>query len=120
MSQRHGEGAAPAQEPRPSHNTSRRHHNNSVKDSAGAGWLRNAIAEKAVSVRGLNTAGMVVLTPLGRTGGRHDYTCDRCSAVVPSGLVCGTAQAQPGIHVIFGLCTPCAVIEGVQIDGAIR
>lgn len=83
-------------------------------------WLRTAIAEKAANVRGLGIAGMVILTPLGRTDGQHDYTCDRCAAVVPAGLVCGVAQAEPGVHIAFGVCRPCAIAEGVQIDGVDR
>jgi hypothetical protein len=81
-------------------------------------WLRQRIADRVARVRSLgldpDRRDPLIVAPLGRTGGRHERTCDRCQTYTPVGPMFWTRAipAAAGLVLIAGMCTPCARREG--------
>lgn len=79
-------------------------------------WLRAALAEKLARIDALELPlrpGDVILTTLGKAGGRDDRTCDRCQTYVPKGplFYVDRFTPRPGVHVVVGLCQVCRDLE---------
>ncbi len=79
-------------------------------------WLRSAVGAKVkqIRARGLDPEGeALIITPLGRTRGEEDRTCDRCGHHAPEGELFYPVAHRPtrSMLVIIGLCQSCVRLE---------